>query len=104
MGGENAYRQTVPGLGLGSPPRRRGKEVADEGIGGIIVDDLVSFLDDLLVIFGGHIALFFPQVAGRSAAFQKSGKEQAVKGRAFCGVHWQASLSIFVRTIKLILV
>ena len=25
MGGENAYRQTVPGLGLGSPPRRRGK-------------------------------------------------------------------------------
>lgn len=26
----------MPGLGLGSPPRRRGKEVADEGIGGII--------------------------------------------------------------------
>ena len=25
MGGEKAYRQTVPGLGLGSPPRRRGK-------------------------------------------------------------------------------
>ena len=25
MGGENAYRQTVPGLGLGSPPRGRGK-------------------------------------------------------------------------------
>ena len=24
-GGEKAYRQTVPGLGLGSPPRRRGK-------------------------------------------------------------------------------
>ena len=38
MGGENAYRQTVPGLGLGSPPRRRGKgrlcslEGAGEGI------------------------------------------------------------------------
>ena len=28
MGGEKAYRQTVPGLGLGSPPRRRGKEEA----------------------------------------------------------------------------
>ena len=25
MGGEKAYRQTVPWLGLGSPPRRRGK-------------------------------------------------------------------------------
>lgn len=33
MGGENAYRQTVPGLGLGSPPRRRGKEASifDDG-------------------------------------------------------------------------
>ena len=31
-------------------------------------------------------------------------EHKAVKGRAFCGVHWQASLSIFVRTIKLILV
>ena len=28
MGGENAYRQTVPGLGLGSPPRRREKRPA----------------------------------------------------------------------------
>ena len=55
-------------------------QVADEGIGGIIVDDLVGLLDDLLVIFGGHIALFFPYITGRSAAFQKSGKKQAVDG------------------------
>ena len=37
IGGEKAYRQTVPGLGLGSPPRRRGKGQAlladDFGVG-----------------------------------------------------------------------
>ena len=55
-------------------------QVADEGIGGIIVDDLVGLLDDLLVIFGGHIALFFPYITGRCAAFQKGGKKQAVDG------------------------
>ena len=54
--------------------------VVDEGIGGIIVDDLVGLLDDLLVIFGGHIALFFPYITGRCAAFQKGGKKQAVDG------------------------
>ena len=66
----------IGGLGF----RKQVGQVADEGIGGIIVDDLVGLLDDLLVIFGGHIALFFPYITRRSAAFQKSGKEQAVDG------------------------
>ena len=55
-------------------------QVADEGIGGIIIDDLVGFLDDLLVIFGGRIALFFLYITRRSVPLQKSGKKQAVDG------------------------
>ena len=36
VGGEKVYRPTADPNNRGSPPRRRGKEVADEGIGGII--------------------------------------------------------------------
>ena len=44
----------IGGLGF----RKQIGQVADEGIGRIIVDDLVGFLDDLLVIFGGSYRPF----------------------------------------------
>ena len=36
--------------------------------------------EDNQKIIEGHIALFFPYITGRCAAFQKGGKKQAVDG------------------------
>ena len=63
----------IGGLGF----RKQVGQVADEGIGGIIVDDLVGFLDDFLVIFGGSYRPFLPiyhgKKCGLSEKWQKAG-------------------------------
>ena len=63
----------IGGLGF----RKQVGQVADEGIGGIIVDDLVGLLDDLLVIFGGSYRPFLPiyheKKFGLSEKWQRAG-------------------------------
>ena len=63
----------IGGLGF----RKQVGQVADEGIGGIIVDDLVGLLDDLLVIFGGSYRPFLPiyheKKCGLSEKWQRAG-------------------------------
>ena len=78
----------IGGFGFG----KQVGQVADEGIGGIIVDDLVGFLDDLLVIFGGSYRPFSSHTSRDEVRpFRKVAKSRRSMGDLFFGIHWLSS-------------